>query len=59
MSAPHFPDDENGDVLRRMHEHGDDLSQPRMMDFCFTLLGSHNYDARMLRQIYFGIEWTY
>jgi hypothetical protein len=36
MSALQFPDDENGDVLRRMHDGGDDLSQPRMMDFCFA-----------------------
>jgi len=28
-----FPDDENGDVLRRMQEHGDDLSIPREVDF--------------------------
>lgn len=31
-----FPDDENGDVLRRMQEGGDDLSKPRMIDFCFA-----------------------
>lgn len=36
MSAPQFPDDENGDVLRRMYDGGDDLSQSRMMDFCFA-----------------------
>lgn len=30
-----FPDDANGAVLRRMHEGGDDLQQPRMIDFCF------------------------
>jgi hypothetical protein len=28
-----FPDDENGDVLRRMQESGDDLSQARRIDF--------------------------
>ena len=33
---PEFPDDENGRVLRRMLERGDDISQPRMMDFCFA-----------------------
>ena len=34
MSAhPRFPDDENGVVLRRMWDGGDDLSQPRNMDF--------------------------
>jgi hypothetical protein len=37
MSAPpEFPDDENGRVLFRMFERGDDLSQPRIMDFCFA-----------------------
>jgi hypothetical protein len=29
-----IPNDENGDVLRRMIGNGDDLSQPRMIDFC-------------------------
>jgi hypothetical protein len=38
MSAPQFPDDENGDVLRQMYDDGDDLTQPRMMDFCFAFL---------------------
>jgi hypothetical protein len=28
-----FPDDENGDVLRRMQTNGDDLSSPRTVDF--------------------------
>ena len=28
-----FPDDENGDVLRRMVARGDDLSRPRIVDF--------------------------
>jgi hypothetical protein len=31
-----FPDDLNGDVLRRMHDGGDDLSQPRVIDFSFV-----------------------
>jgi hypothetical protein len=36
MSASsQIPNDENGDVLRRMIKNGDDLSQPRMMDFCY------------------------
>jgi hypothetical protein len=34
--APDFPDDENGAVLRRMFERGDDLSKPRIVDFCFA-----------------------
>lgn len=29
----HFPNDENGDVLRRMQENGDDLTQPRDINF--------------------------
>lgn len=28
-----FPDDENGDVLRRMQNKGDDLTRPRDIDF--------------------------
>lgn len=28
-----FPDDENGDVLRRMQEEGDNLTAPRDIDF--------------------------
>ena len=28
-----FPDDENGDVLRRMASHGDNLAAPRNVDF--------------------------
>jgi hypothetical protein len=28
-----LPDDENGDILRRMIAHGDDLSRPRIVDF--------------------------
>ena len=31
-----FPDDTNGDVLRRMQKSGDDLTQPPMIDFCFA-----------------------
>lgn len=33
---PKFPDDENGEVLKRMYDDGDDLSQPRIIDFCFA-----------------------
>ena len=36
MNNQYFPDDENGDVLRRMFEMGDDLDQPRIVDFCFA-----------------------
>ena len=34
-SQPEFPNDLNGDVLRRMYAGGDDLTQPRMIDYCF------------------------
>jgi len=35
MSDPsQIPNDANGDVLRRMLRDGDDLSKPRMIDFC-------------------------
>ena len=33
-TQPDFPNDENGDVFRRMIRDGDDLSKPRMIDFC-------------------------
>jgi hypothetical protein len=56
MSGRYFPDDENGDVLRRMSESGDDLDQPRMIDFCFVfserghaLAFAGSVDARDLR----------
>lgn len=32
-----FPNDENGDVLRLVHESGDDLSKPRGIDFTVVL----------------------
>jgi len=36
MNTPlQFPHDDNGDVLRRMSAGGDDLTQARMIDFCF------------------------
>jgi hypothetical protein len=35
-AAPHLPHDENGDILRRMYEQGDNLKQPRIIDFCFA-----------------------
>jgi hypothetical protein len=36
-SLPAFPEDENGDVLRQMHQSGDDLSKPRDVDFTVVL----------------------
>jgi hypothetical protein len=35
MDVPHFPNDDNGKVLTRMHEGGDDLAKPRVIDFNF------------------------
>jgi Regulator of ribonuclease activity B len=35
-----FPDDDNGNVLRGMYEDGDDLSQPRDIDFTVVLPNS-------------------
>jgi len=34
-STPQFPSDDNGIILRRMYTGGDDLTQPRMIDYCF------------------------
>ena len=34
-ATPQIPNDENGAILRRMISKGDDLSEPRIMDFCF------------------------
>lgn len=37
MSAtPYFPNDENGRILQQMHDRGDDLTQPRVVDFFFV-----------------------
>lgn len=35
-----FPNDENGNVLRGMYEDGDDMSQPRDIDFTVVLTNS-------------------
>lgn len=35
-TTPHFPNDENGRVLRQMYDGGDDLIQSRLVDFCFA-----------------------
>lgn len=37
MTTDKFPDDENGEVLRRMAEDGDDLSKPRDVDFTVVM----------------------
>jgi hypothetical protein len=36
-TAPQFPDDDNGCTLRRMHEEGDDLAEPRIVEFCYLV----------------------
>jgi Regulator of ribonuclease activity B len=37
MSAPSdFPTDENGNILRQLHEQGDALDQPRNVNFAFA-----------------------
>jgi|SRR5581483_5755870 len=33
---PNVPSDENGNILRRMFENGDDLTKARMIDFYFV-----------------------
>ncbi len=33
--TPHFPNDENGQVLRQMYDGGDDITRSRIVDFCF------------------------
>lgn len=40
MSASsQIPNDDNGQVLLNMISHGDDLTQPRMIDFCHIFPG--------------------
>jgi hypothetical protein len=34
--TPHFPNDENGQVLRQTYDGGDDLARSRIVDFCFV-----------------------
>jgi hypothetical protein len=40
-----FPDDDNGDVLRRLQAGGDDLSKPRDIDFTVVLPTAEAADA--------------
>lgn len=40
-SIPEFPNDDNGHVLKRMFVGGDDLTQPRMIDYCFVFPDRH------------------
>jgi hypothetical protein len=44
-----FPDDENGDVLRRMESHGNDLSKPRDIDF--EVVFSHEDAAQAFAEL--------
>ena len=37
-----FPNDENGDILRKMSERGDDLSKSREIDFYFAFPDEHH-----------------
>jgi hypothetical protein len=34
-ASQQFPNDDNGDVLRRLYAGGDELTHPRIIDFCF------------------------
>jgi hypothetical protein len=43
-----FPDDENGDVLRRMLLNGDDLSSPRDIDF--SIIFPHENSAMLFAE---------
>ena len=40
-----FPNDDNGDVLRRMEENGDDLTRPRDIEFTVVFLTQEFADA--------------
>jgi hypothetical protein len=44
-SANRFPSDENGDVLKRMLEQGDDLSKPRDINYSFVFATEENARA--------------
>ena len=56
-----FPDDDNGDVLRNMERNGDDLSQPRNIDFEHvfpTQEKALSFAARAINQTdEVGISW--
>ena len=50
-----FPDDENGDVLRRLQSDGDDLTQPRDIDFIVAFpegRAAQEFAAQMQRSGY-------
>ena len=51
-----FPDDENGDVLRRMERNGDDLTKPRDIDFTVVFADdiSANHFARHFKDLGLG-----
>jgi hypothetical protein len=45
-----YPNDENGDVLRRMEAEGDDLSKPRDIDF--TVVFPSEYSAKRFAEYF-------
>jgi hypothetical protein len=51
-----FPDDENGDVLRRMQEHGDDFSKARDVDF--TVVFPSEHAAKAFANLISGKGWA-
>jgi hypothetical protein len=64
-----FPSDDNGDVLRRMEQSGDDLSRPRDIDFSIVfenekmakrfvdLIKGERYWVRIQRDEHFDPPW--
>ncbi len=52
----HFPEDENGDVLRRMHEAGMDLLQAHDIDFWHLFPTKADAEAMALRCRAIGIR---
>jgi hypothetical protein len=51
-----LPDDENGDVLRRMQANGDDLSKPRGIDFTVVLSSEEN--AKEFRKYFSALGYA-
>jgi DNA-binding transcriptional LysR family regulator len=49
-----YPNDANGDALRRMEAEGDDLSRPRNIDF--TVVFSNKNSAEEFRELYPEVE---
>jgi hypothetical protein len=53
-----FPNDANGDVLRRMQEHGVDFSQPRQIDFVVVFPSQDDAEAfaQQIRDLGYAIS---